>query len=122
MKTVTLCETEWYPVYIIDDEPSTHTTEISDDLLEEYNAVMAAFDVIQEKVRILLEQEYAQMKTVTIGEMTWRSIYEIYEEADDVNITCEISDELLSEYRDLMTAFNEMQTKIRKVFLDNIYK
>ena len=62
------------------------------------------------------------MKTVTIGEMTWRSIYEIYEEADDVNITCEISDELLSEYRDLMTAFNEMQTKIRKVFLDNIYK
>ena len=62
------------------------------------------------------------MKTVTIGEMTWQSIYEIYEEADDVNITCEISDELLSEYRDLMTAFNEMQTKIRKVFLDNIYK
>ena len=59
MKTVTLCKTEWYPVYIIDDEPSTHTTEISDDLLEEYNAVMAAFDVIQEKVRILLEQEYA---------------------------------------------------------------
>lgn len=61
MKTVTLSEVDWYPVYTIDDEPlkSDQTSEISDELLIEYKAVMEAFDVMQERVRVLLEKEYA---------------------------------------------------------------
>ncbi len=61
MKTVTLCKTEWYPVYTIDDEPlkSDRTTEISDDLLKEYKTIMEAFDAVQEKIRNILEQRYA---------------------------------------------------------------